>query len=103
MKLNIYTVYDEKATAYLQPFFQPNDAMAIRIMENTLMNAESMFANHPEDYTLYKIGEFDDNDAKIDFEKTLVLGLLELKARLTANEISNEAPILPGAKSSNSA
>lgn len=103
MILKIYTVYDEKAKAYLQPFFQVNDDMAIRILESSLIEGKSNFAVHPQDYTLYSLGEFDDNTSKIVYEKALVLGLIELKARLEKHEISNEAPVLSGATGKNSA
>lgn len=60
MKQNIYTVLDQKAGAYLAPFFMLNDGMAVRTIENCLFDKDHQFFRHPEDYLLYKIGEYDD-------------------------------------------
>jgi hypothetical protein len=56
--LTIYTVRDSKSDAYLQPFFLPNDAVAQRAITDCVNDPNHAFFNHPEDYTLFKLGEF---------------------------------------------
>ena len=63
MKTKIYTIYDSKAKAYLNPFFQPEDGTAIRIFSDCINSKDHPFAKHPEDYTLFNIGAWADNTA----------------------------------------
>ncbi len=59
----VYTVYDIKVKAYLQPFFLDTDAQAIRTFGDLINDSTHQFGRHPEDYTLFKLCEFDDQDA----------------------------------------
>lgn len=59
MKLQIYTVYDAKAEAYLTPFFAATDAVAIRNFNAAANDEEHSFHRHAEDYSLFLIGGFD--------------------------------------------
>lgn len=61
----IFTFHDSKAQAYLPPFFLHQDGMALRTFSDLVAEKEHPFARHPEDYTLFKIGEFDDSTGKI--------------------------------------
>lgn len=65
MIVNIYTIYDVKAEAYLTPFFLQNDAILKRIILDTLSDPEHLFAKHPEDYVVFKCGTFDDQTGDI--------------------------------------
>ena len=65
MILNIFVVHDVKAEAYLQPFFFSHDAEAKRAFSDCVNNVEHQFGKHPQDYTLFKIGSFDDSNAQI--------------------------------------
>lgn len=62
----IYSIYDNKAEAFLPPFFMPNDAMAIRAITDCLMDTNHQFHNHAHDYVLYGLGAFSDTDATFD-------------------------------------
>lgn len=62
----IFTVYDEKAQAYLPPFYFHQEAQARRVFTDTINSKDHQFGNHPADYTLFHIGEFDDNTAQIE-------------------------------------
>lgn len=63
-KLMMFTVRDTKASAYLQPFFMPNEATAIRAMSNCLSTPGHQFYVNPEDFGLYCLGEYDVLDGK---------------------------------------
>lgn len=60
MIVNIYSIYDSKAQAYLQPFFCATHALAFRNIEKAMKNPHSPFSDFPADFTLFKVGEFDD-------------------------------------------
>lgn len=65
MQYKYFTVHDAKADGYLPPFMQPNEAMAIR-MFNTMVNDPShQFGQHPQDYTLFYLGTWEDENAKL--------------------------------------
>lgn len=63
MKIKIFTIYDSKAECYLTPFFLNEEGLAIRLFSDTINNPEHSFAKHPEDYTLFNIGAYNDADA----------------------------------------
>jgi len=61
MKSKVYTVYDAKIEAYMNPFLMQTKGQAIRAFQDTINGKESQFSKHPEDFTLFEIGEYDDN------------------------------------------
>lgn len=56
----IFTIHDSKAEAFLPPFFLPTAGMATRAFADMVMQPEHAFNQHPEDYTLFEIGEWSD-------------------------------------------
>lgn len=44
----------------MTPFFSINDQTAERSFRHAKQSPESIMHTHPEDYSLYRIGEFDD-------------------------------------------
>ncbi len=84
----IFTVFDSKTAAYLPPFYLPTKGAAIRALQDTLQDPQHQFARHPEDYTLFHIGNFEDTDASIvTFEAGVSLGsCLELMAENQTEE-----------------
>jgi len=65
MNVNIYTVYDDKAEAYLPPFFLPTDGMAVRTFADCANDKEHNFCIHPSDYTLFRVGSFNNINGEI--------------------------------------
>jgi len=65
MKQIICTVKDRAADAYGRPMFVPSAGVAIRSFSDEINrnNAENQLYNHPDDFDLYELGEFDDNTA----------------------------------------
>lgn len=61
----MFSVFDQKAQAYLPPFFMHAEGMAIRSFGDCIEDPEHQFGKHPEDYTLYEIGEFDDSKGMV--------------------------------------
>ena len=74
MILKIFTVYDSKAKAYLAPFYMHEEGMATRIFGQTVNDKTHAYGKSPSDYTLFNIGEFDDNTAKFNPITPISLG-----------------------------
>ncbi len=64
-KLEIFTIFDSKAKAYLQPFFSLNVETAKREF-SAAVNGEGPFAQFAEDYALFSLGVFDQNEGDFD-------------------------------------
>ena len=56
-----FTVLDKAAGAFLPPFFVHSEKMAIRSFSDVVSDENHQFNKHPEDYSLHRIGTFDDN------------------------------------------
>jgi hypothetical protein len=61
----IFSVYDEKADIYSQPFFCVNCAVATRSYATASNDPSTEFSRFPTDFTLYEIGEFNDTTGEI--------------------------------------
>lgn len=82
MKMNIYSIYDVAAGAYLRPFFMQSDGQATRSFSDIAQDASHEIGKHPEDYTLFKLGLFDDNTGEIiAFDPEKIATALELVAQ----------------------
>jgi len=79
MKYGMFSIYDEKAQAYLPPFILPETGMAIRTFGDCINSQEHQFGKHPADYTLYQIAEFDDDTGIPTPDKKTIHNGLELK------------------------
>ena len=61
-----YAVYDRKAEIYSQPFLEVKDGTAIRAVQDLVINnKDHAFAKHPSDFSLHRLGEFDEVAGKI--------------------------------------
>lgn len=80
MKLNAYSIYDHKAKMYMRPFFVHNSAVATRTIADLVNDTTHEIGKHPEDYSLFFLGEWDDNTAAFDNEvgPTIVANCWEL-------------------------
>ena len=61
----IFTIHDITSELYTQPFFGINDAVAIRSCANLVQNPGTTFYDNPEDFRLYHIGTFNDENLEI--------------------------------------
>lgn len=62
MKVKCYVIHDVKAAIFLAPFFMANDNLALRAFSDLVTSEEdNQFMKHPSDYTLFCIGDYDDN------------------------------------------
>lgn len=75
MMINIYSIYDSAAKAFLQPFFMAADGQALRaFQDNVNSDEESIIKKHPEQFTLFKIGTFDDQTGTITADQKQEMG-----------------------------
>jgi len=65
MKSKIFTTYDSKAEAYLQPFFMGTRGEAIRGWQTVVNDPKTQFNKYPSDFTLFEIGEYDETTGEI--------------------------------------
>jgi len=74
MKHMMFVIYDSKADAYMQPWFLTTEPMAARVFSDLINDPESNAGRHPEDYTLFNIGNFNDQTAEINWNAPVTLG-----------------------------
>lgn len=65
MITKIFAVFDSKAACFYTPQFYSTSGLAERAFTNAVNAKEGEFGAHPEDFTLFEIGEYDDASAKI--------------------------------------
>lgn len=58
--LKVFAVHDSKAEAFLRPFTTLTRGQAIRGFSDAVNDKGHEFNKHPDDYTLFQIGEFDE-------------------------------------------
>lgn len=88
--MNIYAVYDVKAEAFLRPFFEQADGLAIRAFQQAANDPEHAFCQYAEDFQLFRIGTWNEHDGTIDTLKSHEpLGLaLTYKTTRTEHQIA---------------
>lgn len=79
----VFTIWDEKVGAYLDPMVAVNKGEALRIMTEVVSNPDHKFNKYAQDFTLFEIGEYDEiTGTLIPYKKGIsVVGLHELKAQ----------------------
>ena len=98
----LFTVYDTKAEIFLPPFFVPTVGIATRAFSDAINNEDHQFGKHPHDYTLFRLGYFDDSNAEMVNNDKISLGNgVEFVHQTPSNERSEppygtpNPPILP--------
>lgn len=67
MIVKMYSVFDSKAAFFGKPFFEQREESAIRTFSDAVneKNPNNMWNKHPEDYSLFFLGQFDDQTGVI--------------------------------------
>lgn len=63
MELQIFAIRDRQLNAYMQPFFAPTPGAASRSFRDLVNEKGHELNKHPEDYELWHLGAFNDQDA----------------------------------------
>lgn len=93
MKLIAYSIFDKAAAAYNTPFFMHNKALAIRaFQDNVNSTEENNISKHPEHFSLFEVGEYDDSTGVITaHEKPEIISTaLELVHPTQENDLIQE-------------
>lgn len=59
LKLQAFSVFDAKAETYGTPIFFATKGLATRAFTDQVQKNDSPLSQHPGDFTLFHIGEFD--------------------------------------------
>ncbi len=76
--MKVFSVYDSKGEFWSQPQFQLNAGVALRAFADAAvaLNGESMLSQHPEDFTLFEIGNWDERTGDyIVYDAKIALGV----------------------------
>lgn len=65
MKVQIYAIFDTCSGIYEKPFFHRSDDMVRREFQDVATSAEHPISKHPEHYSVWRLGNFDNTTAKI--------------------------------------
>lgn len=72
----VFTVYDSKAELYLNPFNMSTKGQALRGFEDLVNDGQHNFSKYPADFTLFEIGEWDDQTSMYKMHDAFInLGL----------------------------
>lgn len=93
MKTRVFSIFDAKAAVFGVPFFVHNDAMAVRLFSDLVNDPKSMVARHPEDYSLYFVGTFEDDTALITGEVTPTSLMTASNMRKPIGKVVEEAKV----------
>jgi hypothetical protein len=65
--MKYFTIKDNKAEFFHQPFTARNINDAVRTVTTMVNNSDpnNMLASHPNDYSLFMVGDFDDNEGQL--------------------------------------
>lgn len=77
MKLNLYAIIDTASGVYDGPIPGKADGFVIRQFSDMACNAEHQIGQHPEDYSLIKVGTWNDGTGELeDLQNiTMITGL----------------------------
>lgn len=76
----MYAVRDVKAGYFLPPFLMLTDGEALRAFEEASINPQTPIGQHPEDFQLFFLGDYDEITGIISTEPvSLIAGLQALQ------------------------
>lgn len=61
----VYALRDVRTEAFHRPMFLQNDAVLDRSIRDAMEDEHNLLCTHPEDYQVYRLGEFDDSNGKL--------------------------------------
>ncbi len=65
MKVQVYAIYDSCSGLYEKPFFHTADDVVRREFQDVCIAADHPINKHPEHYSLWRLGNFDNLTGKI--------------------------------------
>lgn len=90
----IYSIFDSAAAMYQRPFTAKSHGEVTRSFQDVCLDADHEIGKHPEDYTLYTLGTFNDGTGEIvGFPPEKIATALELVA-LSRNVKTDQMELL---------
>ena len=74
---SLFTIKDVKAQVYMDPFTQVNEQTAQRTILDSISDPNHPFAKHPEDYSLYYLGTYNDQNGQFNTQEPHLINRLE--------------------------
>lgn len=74
MKYMFYSVFDKGIMAYTRPFMMQADGQALRSFIDEASKPDSEIGKHPEDYSLFRIGTFDETAGEVSGHEPVCIG-----------------------------
>ncbi len=65
MKVQLYAIFDACSGIYEKPFFHTADDAVKREFQDVAMEADHPISKHPEHYSLWRLGNFDNTTGKV--------------------------------------
>lgn len=86
MELKAFSIRDQKSEVFNTPFFQKTHGEAERSFRELVQDPKSMVSKYPDDYDLYYLGTYNDQNGLIDPLTTPqhVVKAVQIKAQLQA-------------------
>ena len=79
MRMKVFSIFDSCAGVYDRPFVAHNEASAKRAFGDIAVSADHHIGQHPEHYSLFVVGEWDDNNGVIKpVDRVCVVTALEM-------------------------
>jgi len=84
--LVLLCVYDAKVQLFMQPFFARSSAEGMRMFADEAKRPDGQIGQHPEDFSLHRLGEVDQTNGMLipEVAPVALATALELVARLEA-------------------
>jgi len=100
MKMQLYSIYDTASGVYQKPTFARSDGEIMREFQNICNDHKHPCGEHPEDYSLFRLGIFDDlNGLLVDETNECLATGLEMTALERAEKTNPIIGSIPDAQS----
>lgn len=60
-----FTLLDTKSGIHMPPYFAVNESLGLRVLKDIVDNQESIVARHPDDFSLYLVGTYNETSGEI--------------------------------------
>ena len=75
----LFSIFDDKAGAFQPPFIHTNEDTAVRAVAASVNERSGdMLSQHPEDFHLYYLGTFNDNEGTYQTQKPESIGNIKI-------------------------
>lgn len=102
MKMLIFSTYDSKAKVFSQPYYMTGKGVALRAFQDAVNEGtkeSNPMKRHPEDYSIFHLGAYDDETASFTMERVPVhvATAMELLDKVPLVQMSEEQKVrMPG-------